>query len=205
MKTKYKKYGKELIKEIVSNPTESLPGALPYLLFGGGKVSTQSLYIKIGRNFEKWFKFIIEDAGMTLLPDGVVKNVIGKKSKDIDLIFRDDNTIYYREMKSNLELDTEKLPATYEKIQLITKYVEKEYPGYKVDSSLLHWTVYEPSILPKKYNTKVKECAKHNVKVSYPIDLFKTISVDISDKEYQEFFLELGRIYGKEYINETDS
>ena len=183
MKTKYKKYGKELIKEIVSNPTESLPGALPYLLFGGGKVSTQSLYIKIGRNFEKWFKFIIEDAGMTLLPDGVVKNVIGEKS--------------------NLELDTEKLPATNDKIQLITKYVEKEYPGYKVDSSLLHWSVYEPSILPKKYNTKVKECAKHNVKVSYPIDLFKTISVDISDKEYYEFFRELGRVYGKEYVNET--
>tara|TARA_R100000005_G_C4964081_1_gene179619 strand:- start:514 stop:1101 length:588 start_codon:yes stop_codon:yes gene_type:complete len=192
MKLVYKNKAKEILQEILQVKTKSLPGGLPYLLFGEGKVSTQSLFIKIGRNFEKWFKFIVEDAGMTLLPDGVVKNVIGKKSKDIDLIFRDDDTIYYREMKSNLELDTEKLPATYEKIQLITKYVEKEYPGYKVDSSLLHWSVYEPSILPTKYNTKVKECGKHGVKVSYPIDLFKTISVDISDKEYYNFFRELG-------------
>ena len=192
MKLAYRNKAKEILQEILQVKTKSLPGSLPYLLFGEGKVSTQSLYIKIGRNFEKWFKFIVEDAGMKLLPDGVVKNVIGEKSKDIDLIFRDDNTIYYREMKSNLELDTEKLPATYEKIQMITKYVEKEYPGYKVDSSLLHWSVYEPSILPTKYNTKVKECGKHDVKVSYPIDLFKTISVDISDKEYYNFFRELG-------------
>ena len=170
MKLAYRNKAKEILQEILQVKTKSLPGGLPYLLFGEGKVSTQSLFIKIGRNFEKWFKFIVEDAGMTLLPDGVVKNVIGEKSKDIDLIFRDDNTIYY----------------------MITKYVEKEYPGYKVDSSLLHWSVYEPSILPRKYNTKVKECGKHDVKVSYPIDLFKTISVDISDKEYYNFFRELG-------------
>ena len=77
--------------------------------------------------------------------------------------------------------------------------------GYLVASPEGYDTFKEAITQAKKYNTKVKECAKHNVKVSYPIDLFKTISADISDKEYKEFFLELGRIYGKEYINETDS
>ena len=97
-------------------------------------------------------------------------------------------------MKSNLELDTEKLPATYEKIQMITKYVEKQYSGYKVDSSLLHWSAYEPSILPTKYKTHTKKCNKRNVKVSYPIDLFDTLSVDISDTEYYNLFRELGEM-----------
>jgi hypothetical protein len=196
MKKIYKTKAKEILQEILEVKTESLPGALPYLLFGEGKVSTQSLYIKVGRNFEKWFKFIVEDAGMILLPDGVVKNVIGGKSKDIDLLFKDEveKVIHYREMKSNLELDTEKLPATYEKIQMITKYVEKQYSGYKVDSSLLHWSAYEPSILPTKYKTHTKKCNKRNVKVSYPIDLFDTLSVDISDTEYYNLFRELGEM-----------
>ena len=196
MKKIYKTKAKEILQEILEVKTKSLPGALPYFLFGEGKVSEQSLYIKVGRNFEKWFKFIVEDAGMILLPDGVVKNVIGGKSKDIDLLFKDEveKVIHYREMKSNLELDTEKLPATYEKIQMITKYVEKQYSGYKVDSSLLHWSAYEPSILPTKYKTHTKKCNKRNVKVSYPIDLFDTLSVDISDTEYYNLFRELGEM-----------
>lgn len=196
MKTKYKKYGKELIKEIVSNPTESLPGGLPYLLFGGGKVSTQSLYIKVGKNFEKWFKFIAKDSGMEILPDGVIENVIGGKSKDIDLIFMDKRhkVIYYRELKSNLDLDTEKLPATYEKITKISKYLQNEYEGYEINSSLLTWAAYESTILPSRYKSKVRKCNENNVNVSYPSDFFKLLSVEISEKDYYSFFKELGKM-----------
>ena len=60
--------------------------------------------------------------------------------------------VYYRELKSNLELDTEKLPATYEKIKKITKYLRNEYPTYRIDSSLMTWAVFEQGDLPKKYS-----------------------------------------------------
>jgi len=196
MKRIYKDKGKEILSEILVDKTKSIPGSLPWLLYGDGNISTQSLYIKIGRNFEKWFKFIVGDNDMELLPDGVIKNVIGNKSKDIDLLFKDEveKVIHYREMKSNLELDTEKLPATYEKIKKVTEYLENEYKGYTINSSLLHWSVYESSVLPNKYRNKIKECNKNNVGVTYPIDLFELLSVDISEEEYYKYFRELGKI-----------
>jgi len=194
MKQAYRDKGKEILSEILEVKAESLAGSLNYLLFGGGRVSTQSLYIKIGRNFEKWFKFIVEDSGLELLPDGVVKDVIGGKSKDIDLIFKNEETktIHYRELKSNLELDTEKLPATYEKIAKITEYLEREYEGYEIDSSVLHWSVFEPSILPNKYKGKIRQFTINGVGVSYPVDLFDILSADITNVDYHDYFREIG-------------
>lgn len=197
MKTKLDKYlnkGFEILDSILENTTLSKPGGLPYLLFGS-QPSTASLYIKIGRNFEKWFKYIVEENGMTLLPDGIIKDVIRGKSKDIDLLFMDikNKIIYYRELKSNLELDTEKLPATYEKIKYITEYLHNEYPDFKVDSSLLTWAVYEENDLPSKYNSKIRECNLNNVKVTFPSDLFSLVQVNITKENYYEFFRELGK------------
>ena len=68
MKKIYKDYGIQIVNEILENKTKSLPGGLPHLLFGS-QISTASLFIKMGRNFEKWFRFIAEDSGMELLPD----------------------------------------------------------------------------------------------------------------------------------------
>tara|TARA_R100000008_G_C3544643_1_gene146819 strand:- start:370 stop:963 length:594 start_codon:yes stop_codon:yes gene_type:complete len=196
MKQIYKDKAFHIINEIQENQTKSQPGGLPWLLYGDDKISEQSLYIKIGRNFEKWFKFIVEDCGMELLPDGVIKNVIGKKSKDIDLLFKDENSkfIYYRELKSNLELDTEKLPATYEKIKLVGEYLTKQYKDYEISSSLLHWSVYEPDILASKYDVKIKTCNDNGVSVEYPRDLFKILSADISKKDYVNMWREIGNI-----------
>lgn len=191
---KYFKKAEEIIDSIMENTTMSQPGGLPYLLFGN-QPSTASLYIKIGRNFEKWFKYIVEDCGMELLPDGVIKDVIGGESKDIDLLFMDtfNKVVYYRELKSNLELDTEKLPATYEKIKKITEYLRSEYPSYRIDSSLMTWAVFEKSDLPKKYNSKIKKCSDNNVLVSFPSDLFELVGAGIDSTTYWDIFRKLGK------------
>lgn len=191
---KYFEKANEILDSILENTTLSQPGGLPYLLFGN-QPSTASLFIKIGRNFEKWFKFIVEDCGMILLPDGVIKDVIGGKSKDIDLLFMDNENkiVYYRELKSNLELDTEKLPATYEKIKKITNYLRNEYPNYKIDSSLMTWAIYQEKDLPKKYNSKIKQCKNNGVEVSYPSDLFNLLNIEFSGNDYYNFFRKLGK------------
>jgi len=201
MKKLYKDYGEQLINEILENKTKSLPGGLPHLLYGS-RISTASLFIKIGRNFEKWFRFIAEDCGMEMLPDGVMKNVINGKSKDIDLLFinKETKTIHYRELKSNIELDTEKLPATYNKIVKINEYVKKEYPNYEVDSRLLNWSVYNKDVLPKKYNTKITKCNEAGVRVSWPVDFFNIVGADISEQDYYDFFRDLGKM-----TNETNN
>ena len=191
---KYFAKAEEIIDSIVKKPTYTQPGALPYLLFGR-QPSTASLYIKIGRNFEKWFKYIVEDCGMELLPDGVVKNVIGQKSKDIDLLFADtvNKIIYYRELKSNIELDTEKLPATYQKVDKIKDYVSTEYPEYKIDFSIMAWAIYEKKDLPSKCKSKIKQCNMNGVSVSYPSDLFNLLGIEFNSETYYDFWLRLGK------------
>ena len=194
MKDVYFKKAEEILDGILENTTQTQPGGLPYLWFGS-QPSIHSLFIKIGRNFEKWFKYIVEDCGMIMLPDGVIKNVIGNKSKDIDLLFMDNinKIVYYRELKSNLELDTEKLPATYNKINKITEYLESEYSGYTINSSLMTWSVYEKNDLPKKYNSKINQCNINGVSVTFPSDLFNLIGCDITRDEYYDTFMKLGK------------
>lgn len=191
---KYFKKAEEILDSILENTTQTKPGGLPYLFFGS-QPSIHSLFIKIGRNFEKWFKFIVEENGMELLPDGVIKDVIGGKSKDIDLLFMDEKNkiVYYRELKSNIELDTEKLPATYEKVKKITKYLSNEYSGYTIDSSILAWGVYEQTDFPKKYNSKIKQCNLNGVDVTYPSDLFKLVNLNITGNDYYSIFRKLGK------------
>ena len=65
MKNIYKDKAHEIVDSILEKTTLSKPGGLPHLLFGD-QPSAQSLFIKMGKNFEKWFKFIIADCGMEL-------------------------------------------------------------------------------------------------------------------------------------------
>jgi len=197
MKKVFVNYANQIIEGIVKKQKRCEAGGLPYL-FWGNKISEHSFYIKVGRNFEKWFKFVAEHSdGFELLPDGVTKKVVKGKSKDIDFIIKSEKlkTIYYRELKSNLELDTEKLPATIDKVTFIEKYLNKNYPGYKIDCGILHWAVYDKEVLPKKYKTKLKQCSENGVSVFYPKDLFKTLNQKISEKEYYDLFRNIAKSY----------
>ena len=179
----------------MSETTLSEPGGLPFL-FLGQQVSSASLWIKVGRNFEKWFKYVVEDNGMELLPDGVIKNVIDSKSKDIDLLFKDNNnTVYYRELKSNINLDTEKLLVTCQKVKKINQYLQNTYPTCKVDIGVLTWSVFELDDLNQKSISKYNKFKGNGVKVYFPSDLFKTINVQISKNDYYTMFKNLKKKY----------
>ena len=99
MKSIFKKKANEIIESIVKKQKRSEPGSLPFL-FWGNKISEQSFYIKVGRNFEKWFKYVAENSvGFELLPDGVTKKVSNGESKDIDFIVlnKKNKVVYYNE------------------------------------------------------------------------------------------------------------
>ena len=197
MKQIFKDKANEIIQNIIKSPKRCEPGSLPYLFYGD-KISEQSFYIKVGRNFEKWFKFIAEKSeGFELLPDGITKNVLNDESKDIDFIFINklNKLIYYLELKSNLELDTEKLPATIDKVNLIEKYLTKTYPDCKIESGILHWAVYDKNILGKKYLTKIKQAEASGVTVKYPKDLFKILNQTISETDYYSLFNDIAKTY----------
>jgi len=197
MKQIFKDKANEIIQSIIKKQKRSEPGSLPYL-FWGNKISEQSFYIKVGRNFEKWFKFIAENSkGFVLLPDGITKKVSKGKSKDIDFIVLDANNkvVYYLELKSNLELDTEKLPATIDKVNIIEKYLTKTYPDYTIECGILHWAVYDKNILAKKYLTKIKQAENSGVSVKYPKDLFGILNQNISENDYYSLFNDIRTNY----------
>ena len=141
----------ELIEEFVMQKVKSIkdkgmtmsePGSIKYLLFGS-EPSEQSISIKMGKVGEDIIKEIMTHSpDLKLLTCGVqcIDSKTGK-NKDLDLIWVNESkkTIYYREAKGNLELDSEKLPATIDKInEIISTYISPSYPDYTIDSGVFN-------------------------------------------------------------------
>ena len=47
-----------------------------------------------------------------------------------------------KQIKGNIELDTEKLPATISKCKEIEQSLKEKYEDYKIDCGILNWSVY---------------------------------------------------------------
>jgi len=172
------------------------PGSLKYLLFGKQK-SQQSIVIQMGHVGEYLFKEIINmTPKMTLLTCGVqVINEKGTK-KDMDLVWEDkeNKTIYYRELKANIELDTEKLPATINKINEINnEYLlnKPEYEGYRMDVGILNWSVYKREELSKGLS-HIKKCEKKGVKVEHVGDILSLLKFEWSEEDFRKFWRKMG-------------
>lgn len=198
MENKYIKKAVEIFESIVSETTITKPGGLPYLIFGE-QPSYHSLFNKVGKNFEKWFIYVVESNGFELIGNIDKKIKVMGERKDMDLLFKDKNNdiIYYIEMKSNTNLDTEKFKATCNKINDIKTVLSNQYNGYEVKSFLLHWSVYEKDDLDNKYKNKHLKYNKNNIEVIHPKDLFTILGEDIPKEEYYSLFLEMKNIYNK--------
>lgn len=198
MNKDYKDKAIEIFKGIVSETTLTKPGGLPFLIFGE-QPSFHSLFNKIGKNFEKWFEYVIESNGYDLYKGKDKLIHIDNNRKDMDIVFKDESKqiVYYIEMKSNTNLDTEKFKATCNKISNIHQSLDENYKEYKIESYLLHWSVYEENDLDNEYKNKHLKYQENGVKVIHPKDLFRIINVDITYKDYIDMFKEMKNIYNK--------
>tara|TARA_B100000902_G_C27287477_1_gene905220 strand:- start:1147 stop:1761 length:615 start_codon:yes stop_codon:yes gene_type:complete len=185
-----------IIKKLHKTYTE--PGSLNYLLYGR-QPSLQSLNIKFGRVGEIIAKKMIElSPHLELLQCGChVINDNGKK-KDLDLLWANHNEkkIFYRELKGNIELDTEKLPAMISKINdVIVDYIKSKYNDYIIDIGILNWSVYDRTIFKKsKCLTHIKKCEKKNIKVDHMNDFMQLINFQWDKEDFYSYFKELGII-----------
>lgn len=178
--------------------TRTEPGSIKHLMFGS-KPSEQSLSIKMGKVGEEMIKKIVtEKANLKLLPCGVqCIDTDSGKNKDLDLIWVDNisKTIYYREAKANIELDSEKLPATIDKmVEIINSHISPEYPEYTIDIGVFNWSVYNRTPL-KKGLSQIKKCEKKGIKVEHPEDLFRLLNFDWNEAAYYEFFRKVGKFF----------
>ena len=174
-----KQLGRQEAEMIVSEGlTERKPGSLVHLLFGNTP-SPQSTSIKFGKVGETLAKKMVDLAEDPQLLGCGCRDIGGGVTKDFDLLYTGSDTIFYRELKGNLELDTEKLPAMITKINKdILPYLTREYPGKTIDIGVLYWSVYERSDLGSHCATHIRKCEEKGIKVDHMSDFMETINFE---------------------------
>jgi hypothetical protein len=178
--------------------TKTSPGSISYLLYGS-KPSEQSICIKMGRFGEFLTKEIIAtNPNFELLDCGVQS--VNEKKKDIDLLFRyssksepylNNKIIFYRELKGNIELDTEKIPATIEKCKVIKSFLQSKYPDYEINYGILNWSVYNRDIFIKGLNN-IKAFEKNGIKIDHFSDFLQIMDIEWDMKDFYNYFREIG-------------
>jgi hypothetical protein len=181
--------------------TYTKPGSIAYALFGP-KISEQSACIKFGRWGEFIAKELIKTKGQfELLPCGVQQ--VNDKKKDIDLVWLDkeNKVIYYRELKANIELDTEKLPATIQKCKEIGQSLASKYPDYSINYGVFNWIIYNRKILTSGL-THIKTFESNGVKVDHMEDFLKIIDVSWNEADLELYIRNIGtKIYNYNHNN----
>ena len=172
--------------------TYTKPGTISWLLYGE-KPSEQSINIKMGHFGEFLAKELIKcKPNLQLLTCGVQK--INNKNKDVDLIFKNEETktIYYRELKSNIELDSEKLPATINKCKEIEKCLKTEHSDYTIDCGIINWSVYNRSKLTSGLSN-IKSFENAGVKIDHMQDFLQIIDINWIETDFYDYFREIGK------------
>lgn len=177
--------------------TNTQPGTLKHLMYGP-EPSGQSTQIKMGKIGEEMPKIIIiKSPDIELLKCGVQPLEKSKKNKDLDLIWKNETikTIYYREVKANMDLDSEKIEATINKVNEVKDDLVSKYSAYTIDIGIFNWSIYNRKVLKKTGLSQIKKCEKNGIKVDHPEDLFKLLDFVWDEESYYSFFNEIGKFF----------
>ena len=178
-------------KMLQSGLTYTKPGSISYLLYGE-KPSQQSIHIKLGKLGEFISKELIKyNPNLELLTCG--PQMINDKKKDVDLIFKNEKNrmIYYRELKGNIELDTEKIPATIQKCKEIELMLKNKYSDYQINSAILNWSIYDKDIFSSGVSN-IKSFELEGLKIEHMKDYLKTVNIVWNEEDYYLYFREIG-------------
>lgn len=173
-----------------SNITKTQPGSISWILHGE-QPSEQSINIKFGRCGEFMAKEMVKmNAALELLPCGIQQ--INGRNKDVDLIFKNNetNTIHYFELKGNILLDTEKLPATIEKCEAIECHLREKYPDHIIECGILNWSIYNRRILTSGL-ANIKAFEK-KIKVIHIEEFLKLVDMSWDEADYYSYFRIIG-------------
>jgi len=103
----------------------------------------------MGYKLEDFWNKVISDCATNLIENNN-KIKVGSKNRQLDHLFGDD-LIYYLESKCNLNFDTEKKPASNDKIEAVCAAVNEKY-GKEVTSGYFVPCIREiPADVKKKY------------------------------------------------------
>jgi hypothetical protein len=144
---------------------------------------SQSDCIKIGVGLENVLKdYIINQC--PFLQDIKQPNKKGVKEKDHLFMDEDKKIIYYAEIKSNLNLDTEKSKATIDKCLHNKEELEKKYQSYEIKMFLISARHYKKDIIPNCINNKYTSIKDNLTGLN---EYFSELSISKQFNEEQEY------------------
>jgi hypothetical protein len=110
------------------------------------------------------------------------------------LIFINKETkiIYYRELKGNIELDTEKLPATIYKCKEIEQSLQTTYSEYVINCGILNWSVYNRQILTAGLSN-IRAFENGGIEIDHMNDFLRIVDIDWREEDFYSYFRELGK------------
>lgn len=152
---------------------------------------TQGQCIKLGTLFQNALRSVAEKSGASLERDNLIdinsNNFKHNKSKkDVDIAFMFKNKFYYFEVKTNLQLDSEKSKATESKVENIKEYYKNKYSlsdEQMISGVLTCWYKDEKGLI-KTAGSK---------KIFFAKDYLKIFDIDINESEWYDAFAKLGK------------
>jgi hypothetical protein len=168
----------KFLKEEKNKESGSFIEILPF-------VSSQSLVIKLGTIFEKGYNFIVEKYADNFL---IKKMVESETNRQLDLLFKHKDVIYYFETKLNLNLDTEKTKETMVKIAEIEDLLYSIFGVDKIVVSKVFGSRYGKS----EDFAKTTKFSKNSV-IGYN-DFFSIFdkNCNINNNDWENFIFKIG-------------
>lgn len=145
------------IKKCKSNKSKDI-NSLSYLI---NRDLSQSDCIKLGICLENILSDLI--CKYTNYKNIKDKNKKGEKEKDLIFIDEDSKKVFYAEIKSNINLDTEKSKATEEKCINIKDELKKKYPEYEIIMLLVATRYFTKTIIPSNIYNKYRKINTDNL------------------------------------------
>ena len=176
--------------------TNTKMGSVGHLFFGE-KPSDQSINIKLGRFGEFLSQELIkQNNDFKLLKCGVQNIENETKKKDIDLLFENIKTkkIYYFELKGNIQLDTEKIPATLEKCKKIENSLKNCYSEeqeYTIETGILNWSIYNRDKLSAGLSN-IKTFENGGIKIYHMQEFLQIFKINWNEDDFYSYCRNLG-------------
>lgn len=170
------------VKECISNKSKDIH-SLSYII---DRQLSQSDCIKLGIGLEKIILDIIL-SNNPLLTNIKEKNIKNIKEKDHLFVDNNKKIIYYAELKSNLNLDTEKSKTTTYKCNIILEELILKYPDYKIEMYLVGNRYFDKKIIPKIILNKYLDIKDNIVGMNDYINHLCDKSLFENEEEYKLF------------------
>ena len=186
---------------ISRNPIVDNPSPLTVAELFGRKELRQGERIQLGTLMEKlvngtvdnltdvksWKNLSNPNLWMNTTTNELISGGTGEGNKDVDVLFEKDDIVYYLEVKSNLDLDTEKGPETIEKVGVITECLRNnlEFKGQEIVGKVL-------SMFWDNKNVPISGSMK-NSNIMWFGEFVKLFDTNLNKEEYESICKEMGK------------